>query len=129
MGGPVTSGLQMGANRSIQLGFGQLSGQTGDDIAVLVPSDRVLRLVTVVQRRFLVRDALAGNGNLAELVASHASLGPVAAQLLEPGVSVSKRTTHGGAGPTAVAAQLLEAHKRLQADLATAETIRARVTQ
>lgn len=77
----------------------------------------------------LVRDALAGNGNLAELVASHASLGPVAAQLLEPGVSVSKRTTHGGAGPTAVAAQLLEAHKRLQADLATAETIRARVAQ
>ncbi|MFV2039765.1 MAG: argininosuccinate lyase, partial [Acidimicrobiales bacterium] len=44
----------------------------------------------------LVRRALQGEGSLAELVAAHERLGPKAAALLEPGVSFTRRTTHGG---------------------------------
>ncbi|MDW3218793.1 MAG: argininosuccinate lyase [Acidimicrobiales bacterium] len=53
-----------------------------------------------------VRKALAGEGTLADLVAAHPDLGPDAAALLAPGVSVTRRTTHGGGSPAAVAAQL-----------------------
>lgn len=53
-----------------------------------------------------VRKALAGEGSLEELVAAHPELGPDAAALLAPGVSVTRRTTHGGGSPEAVAAQL-----------------------
>ena len=50
----------------------------------------------------LVRDARSTTSvPLADLVAAHAALGPEAAALLEPGVSVTRRTTRGGAGPGA----------------------------
>jgi argininosuccinate lyase len=54
----------------------------------------------------LVREALAGAASLRELVAAHPALGPEAAALVAPGVSVTRRTTAGGAGPAAVAVQL-----------------------
>jgi argininosuccinate lyase len=54
----------------------------------------------------LVRDAIERRVPLADLVQAHPDLGEEAAALLEPGVTVSRRTTRGGAGPVAVAAQL-----------------------
>ena len=53
----------------------------------------------------LVRSALDGDGSLADLVTAHDRLGPEAAALLEPGVAVTRRTTPGGTGAEAVAAQ------------------------
>ena len=53
-----------------------------------------------------VRNALEGKGSLSELVAGDERLGAEAAALLEPGVSFTRRTTHGAGGPVAVAAQL-----------------------
>ena len=53
-----------------------------------------------------VRRALAGEGSLAELVAADPQLGPDAAALLAPGVSVTRRTTRGGGAPAAVADQI-----------------------
>ena len=54
----------------------------------------------------LVRRSLAGEGSLAALVAADPSLGPDAAALVAPGVSVKRRVTAGGAGPTDVAHQI-----------------------
>jgi argininosuccinate lyase len=54
----------------------------------------------------LVRDSLARNVQLAELVAAHPALGQEAAGLLAPGVAVSRRTSPGGAGAQPVAIQL-----------------------
>ncbi|MFT7609590.1 MAG: argininosuccinate lyase [Candidatus Aldehydirespiratoraceae bacterium] len=53
-----------------------------------------------------VRNALAGEGSLVDLVAAHPDLGPDAAALLVPGVSVTRRTTRGGGSPTAVVDQI-----------------------
>ena len=53
-----------------------------------------------------VRRALAGEGSLRELVAADPQLGAEAAALLEPGVSVTRRTTRGGGSPAAVAEQI-----------------------
>jgi len=53
----------------------------------------------------LVRAALAGEGSLADLVAADERLGPEAAGLLDPGTTVRRRTTPGGAGPGPVAVQ------------------------
>ena len=53
---------------------------------------------------------------LAELVAAHPDLGDAAVELLEPGVSVTRRTTPGGAGPKPVAHQLDRFRARLQTD-------------
>lgn len=53
-----------------------------------------------------VRHALEGRGALKDLVAADERLGTEAAAILEPGVSVTRRTTHGGGSPEAVAAQL-----------------------
>ena len=64
----------------------------------------------------LVRRALDGEGELVELVAAHPQLGSAAADLLAPGVSVTRRTTRGGAGPAAVAEQLERFQFRLAAD-------------
>jgi argininosuccinate lyase len=61
----------------------------------------------------LVRKALAGEGSLDELVAAHDDLGPEAAALLAPGVSVTRRTTRGGGSPAAVAGQLDRFRARL----------------
>lgn len=54
----------------------------------------------------LVRDALAGAGELANLVGGHPDLGPDALALLEPGASVRRRVSRGGGAPAAVADQL-----------------------
>ena len=53
----------------------------------------------------LVRRSLDGGGELADLVAAHPELGPDAAALVAPGVSVRRRTTPGGAGPGPVSVQ------------------------
>jgi argininosuccinate lyase len=53
----------------------------------------------------LVRRTLAGEAPLADLVAADPALGPDAAALVAPGVSVTRRTTPGGAGPVPVARQ------------------------
>ena len=65
-----------------------------------------------------VRRALAGEASLAELVARDARLGPAAAELLTPGVSVTRRITHGGGSPAAVGPQLQRFTDRLAADRA-----------
>lgn len=61
----------------------------------------------------LVRRALAGEAGLAELVAGHELLGSEAAALVGPGISVTRRTTPGGAGPAPVAVQLARFRDRL----------------
>ena len=53
-----------------------------------------------------VRRALAGEGSLADLVAADPHLGPDAAALLEPGVSVTRRITRGGGAPAVVEDQI-----------------------
>ncbi len=65
----------------------------------------------------LVRDSLERHVPLAELVQSHPALGLEAVGLLEPGVAVTRRTTPGGAGPQAVAAQLDRFRHRLEVDV------------
>ena len=62
-----------------------------------------------------VRRALAGEGSLGELVAADPQLGDEAAALLEPGVSVTRRTTRGGGSPAAVADQIERFRARLDA--------------
>ena len=64
----------------------------------------------------LVRTSLDEGVALAELVTEHPALGPEAVGLLAPGASVLRRTTRGGAGPAAVADQLVRARGRLEAD-------------
>ena len=64
----------------------------------------------------LVRDALERHVPLGELVEAHPALGSDALFLLEPGVAVTRRTTPGGAGPTAVAVQIGDFRARLAAD-------------
>ena len=64
----------------------------------------------------VVRGALAGEGSMADLVEAHPDLGPEAGALLAPGVSVTRRTTPGGAGPVPVARQLVAFSDRLKLD-------------
>ena len=64
----------------------------------------------------LVRDSIERKVPLVELVAAHPAFGEDAQELLEPGVSVSRRTTRGGAGPRPVAEQLRRFQARLAAD-------------
>ena len=54
----------------------------------------------------LVRRSVDGEGTFGELVAASDALGADAARLLEPGVSVTRRNTHGGGSPAAVAEQI-----------------------
>ncbi|MGI8662702.1 MAG: argininosuccinate lyase [Acidimicrobiales bacterium] len=54
----------------------------------------------------LVRDSIERRVPFAELVEAHPALGEDALELLEPGVSVTRRSTPGGAGPGPVAEQL-----------------------
>jgi argininosuccinate lyase len=65
----------------------------------------------------LVRDAGERHVPLEELVATHPALGEEALMLLEPGATVSRRTTPGGAGPEPVAEQL----RRFREQLSTTE--------
>ena len=64
----------------------------------------------------LVRRSLEGEGSLVDLLRADPRLGEDAADLLGPGVSVTRRTTPGGAGPEAVAAQIERFRTRLDAD-------------
>ena len=66
----------------------------------------------------VVRRALDGEGDMVALVAEHPQLGADAAALLAPGVSVTRRTTRGGAGPGPVAEQMDRFRARLAADVA-----------
>jgi argininosuccinate lyase len=66
----------------------------------------------------LVRESLDDGVPLVDLVVAHQALGPEAAPLLEPGASVRRRTTRGGAGPRAVADQVVRFRARLAADQA-----------
>jgi argininosuccinate lyase len=66
----------------------------------------------------LVRESLDEGIPLADLVAAHPALGAAAVGLLGPGVSVTRRTTPGGAGPAAVAVQLERFRARRAADAA-----------
>ena len=61
----------------------------------------------------LVRRCLAGEGSLRDLVADEPNLGAEAAALVAPGVSVTRRTTPGGAGPQPVADQLARFGRRV----------------
>ncbi len=72
----------------------------------------------------VVRRALGGEAPMADLVAGHPQLGPDAAALLAPGVSVGRRTTRGGAGPEAVAAQGQRFAARLAQDRARVDEAR-----
>jgi argininosuccinate lyase len=64
----------------------------------------------------LVRASLAGEGSLRDLVHDHESLGPDAAALIAPGLSMRRRTTPGGAGPSPVATQLEHFEEQLARD-------------
>jgi argininosuccinate lyase len=64
----------------------------------------------------LVRDSVERHVPLAELVEAHPALGVEAVALLLPGVAVTRRTTPGGAGPSAVAVQVERFAARLGAD-------------
>ena len=64
----------------------------------------------------LVRDSLERHVPLAELVVAHPALGEEAAQLLDRGAAVVRRTTPGGAGPGPVAEQLERFAERVAHD-------------
>jgi argininosuccinate lyase len=64
----------------------------------------------------LVRRSIDEGLDLATLVAAEPRLGGDGVALLEPGVSVTQRTTPGGAGPEPVARQRLRLGERLAAD-------------
>ncbi|MDA8379663.1 MAG: argininosuccinate lyase [Actinomycetota bacterium] len=64
----------------------------------------------------LVRDSIERHVPLAELVEAHPALGTESLALLEPGVAVTRRTSPGGAGPGAVAAQMERYERRLDLD-------------
>ena len=66
----------------------------------------------------LVRRSLDGEGSLADLVRADPRLGEAAAELLAPGVSVTRRTTPGGAAPEPVAAQIERFRTHLATDAA-----------
>jgi argininosuccinate lyase len=71
----------------------------------------------------VVRAALEpGAPPMAHLVRDHPDLGPDAAPLVAPGVSVRRRTTRGGAGSAPVAAQLDRYRACLAADAARLTT-------
>jgi len=61
----------------------------------------------------LVRRALAGEGSLSDLVTADPQLGAEAAALVSPGVSVTRRTTHGGGAPSVVEEEIERFRRRL----------------
>jgi argininosuccinate lyase len=61
-----------------------------------------------------------GAPSFTDLVRAHEALGPDAVTLADPGRSVTRRTTPGGAGPAPVAVQLERFRARLAADTARA---------
>jgi len=97
----------------VRLALGALSGMVSTATFVL---DRMAEAHAIVGA--LVRRTLAGDGGLAELVAADPNLGPEAAVLVAPGVSVRRRTTPGGAGPEPVARQMERFRSHLERDRA-----------
>ena len=77
----------------------------------------------------LVRDSLERHVPLVELVQAHPDLGDEGAQLLEPGVAVTRRTRPGGAGPVPVADQLERFTRRLGVDRARLGFPRGRTSE
>jgi argininosuccinate lyase len=69
----------------------------------------------------LVRDSVERHVPLSELVEAHPALGGEAAELLEPGVAVTRRSTPGSAGPLAVTLQLERFVHRLELDRSRAQ--------
>jgi len=76
----------------------------------------------------LVRSALADGSSMRDLVVAHPQLGPDAATLVGPGVSVTRRVTAGGAGPQPVAAQIVRFAEALAAWSAWASSPSAAAT-
>ena len=66
----------------------------------------------------LVKDAVERGVPLSELVLAHPDLGSDAASLLEPGVSVKRRTTWGGGGPVPLEKQLERFKEQMETDKA-----------
>ena len=66
----------------------------------------------------LVRRSLDGEGSLVDLVRADPRLGEAAADLLAPGIPVTRRTTPGGAGPEPMSAQIERFQTRLSTDAA-----------
>ena len=66
----------------------------------------------------LVRESLESGTSLRDLVEDHGDLGIEALHLLQEGVSVTRRTTAGGAGPEPVGPQLLQFTAKLEHDWA-----------
>ena len=66
----------------------------------------------------LVRRSLDGEGSLVDLVRADPRLGESAADLLAPGIPVTRRTTPGGAGPEPVSAQIERFRTRVSTDAA-----------
>jgi argininosuccinate lyase len=64
----------------------------------------------------LVRQSLEQGVPLVELACAHPELGEEVRSLFEPGVSASRRTTPGGAGPEPVRVQLEALDQRLAQD-------------
>lgn len=64
----------------------------------------------------LVRRSLDGEGSLEDLVRADPQLGDEAAALVAPGISVTRRTTPGGAGPKPVAQQLTNLRQQITGD-------------
>lgn len=67
----------------------------------------------------LVRESLESGRSLQDLVRADARLGQEAAELLNPGVAVTRRTTRGGAGPQRVGEQLERLGSALEQQRAT----------
>jgi argininosuccinate lyase len=66
----------------------------------------------------IVRRSLAGEASMVELVAADERLGELGVAILQPGASVARRTTRGGAGPAPVADQLARFAQRIAQDSA-----------
>ena len=71
----------------------------------------------------VVRASLAGEGTLVDLVRAHPDLGEDAAALLAPGVSVTRRTSPGGAGPDALASQVERYRNRMAQERAALDAL------
>lgn len=76
----------------------------------------------------LVRRSMIGEGTLQTLTAQHELLGPDAAGLLDPGVSVDRRSTHGGGGREPVAEELRRLREQIARDTARASGIEVAFT-
>jgi argininosuccinate lyase len=120
----VSLGLAAMAGLVGTIGFDTARMQAAADSPLLAATDLAERLVVggtpfreahaIVGN--LVRESLEGGTDLGALVAASPHFGEADRGLLEPGVPVTRRTTPGGGGPTALPAQLDRYRARLAAD-------------